>query len=61
MERYVQLTKELNTVDALIVLPNQISFDNRALLKCRRGCEDFLPGNIRCDQRETTYLKELKC
>ena len=60
MEKYIQLAKELNMVDALIVSPDQISFDIRALLKCRWGCEDFYPGNIRCDQRGTTYQERVE-
>jgi len=55
MQKYIQLAKELGMADALIVSPNQISFDIRAILKCRWGCEDFCPGSIRCDQRGTTY------
>jgi len=60
MEKYVQLAKELDMVDALIVPPNQISFDIRAVLKCRWGCEDFHPGNIRCDHRGTTYQERVE-
>jgi len=60
MEKYIQLAKELNMVDALIVSPNQISFDIRAILKCRWGCEDFRPGNIRCDNRRTTYQERIE-
>jgi predicted metal-binding protein len=60
MEKYIQLAKELHMVDALIVSPNQISFDIRAILKCRWGCEDFRPGNIRCDHRGTTYQERVE-
>jgi len=60
MEKYIQLAKGLNMVDALIVSPNQISFDIRAILKCRWGCEDFRPGNIRCDNRGTTYQERVE-
>jgi predicted metal-binding protein len=60
MEKYVQLAKELNMVDALIVSSDQISFDIRALLKCRWGCEDFRPGNIRCDNRGATYQERIE-
>jgi predicted metal-binding protein len=60
MEKYIRLAKELNMVDALIVSPDQISFDIRAILKCRWGCEDSLPGNIRCDRRGTTYQERVE-
>jgi predicted metal-binding protein len=59
-EKYIQLAKDLGMVDALIVSPNQIFFDIRAILKCRWGCEDFLPGNIRCDRRGTTYQERVE-
>jgi len=55
MEKYIQMAKELNMVEALIISSDQIFFDIRAILKCRWGCEDFRPGNIRCDHRGTTY------
>jgi predicted metal-binding protein len=60
MEKYIQLAKELNMVDALIVSSDQISFDIRAILKCRWGCEDFRLGNIRCDNRGTTYQERIE-
>jgi len=55
MEKYIQLAKELHMIDAIIISPKQIFFDIRAILKCQWGCEDFRPGNIRCDHRDTTY------
>jgi predicted metal-binding protein len=60
MEKYVQLAKELRMADALVVSPNQISFDIRAMLKCRWGCEDFRPGNMRCDHRGTAYQERVE-
>jgi predicted metal-binding protein len=47
-------------VGATIISPKQISFDIRAILKCRWGCEDFRQGNIRCDHRGTTYQERVE-
>lgn len=56
MEKYIQLAKKLKMENAVIITPDQIAFDVRALLKCRWGCEDyFLANNIRCHTRGTTY------
>jgi predicted metal-binding protein len=60
MEKYIQLAKELHMIDATIISPKQISFDIRAILKCRWGCEDFSQGNIRCDHRGTTYPERVE-
>jgi predicted metal-binding protein len=60
MEKYIQLAKELHMADATIISPKQIFFDIRAILKCRWGCEDFHPGNIRCDNRGTTYQERIE-
>jgi len=60
MEKYIRLAKELRMIDAMIISPKQIFFDIRAILKCRWGCEDFLPGNIRCDRRGTTYQERVE-
>jgi predicted metal-binding protein len=60
MDKYIQLAKELRMIDAMIISPKQIFFDNRSILKCRWGCEDFRPGNIRCDHRGTTYQERVE-
>ncbi len=60
MEKYLQFAKELGMLDAMIITPRQIFFDIRAILKCRWGCEDFRPGNIRCDHRGTTYQERVE-
>jgi predicted metal-binding protein len=60
MDKYIQLAKELRMIDAMIISPKQIFFDNRSILKCRWGCEDFHPGNIRCDNRGTTYQERVE-
>jgi predicted metal-binding protein len=60
MEKYIQLAKELGMVNAMIILPNEIFFDIRALLKCRWGCEDFFHQSIRCHTRDTTYQERVE-
>jgi predicted metal-binding protein len=61
MEKYVRLAKELNMINARVISPNDISFDIRAILKCRWGCEYDLPeNNIRCHSRDTTYEERVE-
>lgn len=58
--KYTDLAKSLQAVNAKIISPQDIVFDIRALLKCRWGCEDFLPDNIRCGTRGTTYQERIE-
>jgi len=60
MEKYIRLAKELKMVDAMTISPREIYFDIRAILKCRWGCEDFIQGNIRCDNRGMTYQERVE-
>jgi predicted metal-binding protein len=60
MEKYIQLAKELGMVNAVLILPKDIFFDIRAILKCRWGCEDFFNQTIRCHTRDTTYLERVE-
>jgi predicted metal-binding protein len=60
MEKYIPLAKELGMVNALIISPQDICFDIRAILKCRWGCEDFFHRTIRCDTRDTTYQERVE-
>jgi predicted metal-binding protein len=60
MEKYIQLAKELGMVNAMIISPEDIFFDIRAILKCRWGCEDFFQENIRCHTRDTTYQERVE-
>ena len=55
MEKYIDLAKELKVVNAMIISPQQVFFDIRAILKCRWGCEDYFQKTIRCHTRGTTY------
>jgi len=60
MEKYIQLAKELGMVNAMIISPEDIFFDIRAILKCRWGCEDFFQESIRCHTRDTTYQERVE-
>jgi predicted metal-binding protein len=53
--KYAEMAKSLKAINAKIISPGDIFFDIRAILKCRWGCEDFSPDNIRCGLRDTTY------
>jgi predicted metal-binding protein len=55
MEKYIQLAKNIGMKNALLITPDNIVFDIRAILKCRWGCEDFSADNIRCQTRNTSY------
>lgn len=61
MEKYIDLAKALKMVNAMIISPKQISFDIRAILKCRWGCDRYLPeNNIRCKTRETSFKERIE-
>ena len=47
-------------VVAMLISPKDISFDIRAILKCRWGCEDFFQNSIRCHTRNTTYKERVE-
>ncbi len=54
MGKYIALAENLDMIKALIISPQDIFFDSRAILKCRWGCEDYFQRGIRCDTRGTT-------
>src|SRR4030042_5644571 len=58
--KYIEMAKSLKASDALIISPRDICFDIRAILKCRWGCEDYSPDNMRCGVRDTTYNERVK-
>ncbi len=60
MEKYLQLARKLGMVDALIIPPEGIFFDIRAILKCRWGCDDFFQDSIRCHTRDTTHSERVE-
>lgn len=47
-------------VNAILISPEDIFFDIRAILKCRWGCEDFFQNSIRCQTRGTTYQERIE-
>jgi predicted metal-binding protein len=55
MEKYIALAKKLDMINALIISPQDVFFDSRAILKCRWGCEDYFQESIRCHTRGTTW------
>ena len=59
-EKYTDLAKSLQAVNAKIISPQDIIFDIRALLKCRWGCEDFFQNSIRCGTRNTSYQERVE-
>ena len=56
-DKYIRMAKELNMANAMIISPDDIYFDIRAILKCRWGCEDFFNQTIKCDTRNTSYTE----
>ena len=60
MEKYIQAAKKLNMIDAMIISPQDIFFDIRAILKCRWGCEDYFQESIRCHTRGTTFQERVE-
>ena len=53
-DKYIQMAKELNMVNARIISSADICFDIRSMLKCRWGCEDFFSQTIKCNTRNTS-------
>lgn len=60
LEKYIVQAKGLNIIDAILITPQDICFDIRAILKCRWGCDDFFQNNIRCHVRDTTYQERIE-
>ena len=60
MEKYSRLAEELGMVNTVLISPQDIFFDIRAILKCRWGCEDFFQHSIRCHVRDTTYQERVE-
>lgn len=60
MEKYIHLAKELKIVNAMLISPQDICFDSRAILKCLWGCENHFQENIRCSTRGTTYQERVE-
>ena len=58
--KYVDLAKSLGMVNALVISPEQIFFDIRALLKCRWGCEYGTSGSIKCSGKDTSFSERVE-
>jgi len=41
--------------NAVLITPDDIFFDLRAVLKCRWGCEDYFKRSIKCCTRGTSF------
>ncbi len=54
MQKYVNFAKDHGMIDAMIISPENIFFDIRAILKCSWGCDRSTSENIRCDNRNTS-------
>ncbi len=59
MEKYIALAKKLKMKNAMMLSPQNICFDIRAILKCRWGCEDYFQQSIRCHTRGTTMEERM--
>ncbi len=56
MEKYIQLAREYEAENTVIISPDDIVFDRRVILKCLWGCENqFDPHRIKCGSRGLDY------
>jgi len=60
VDKYVDLAKQLGMTDAILISPQDIYFDIRAILKCCWGCERASQVDIRCDDRNTTFRERVE-
>ena len=51
-DKYVQMAKDLKMINAKIIVPDEVFFDIRAIMKCKWGCEDFFNQTIKCNTRK---------
>jgi predicted metal-binding protein len=58
--RYIQMAKALGMENAILIGPDDIFFDIRAVLKCRWGCEDFHKQAIKCGTRNTSFEEGMR-
>ena len=58
--RYIKIAKDMNIENALLIKPEDIFFDIRAILKCRWGCEDFYKKTIKCGSRNTSFEEGMR-
>lgn len=56
MEKYLGIAKKRDAEHAIVISPDDIVFDRRAILKCLWGCEDQSePNRIKCGSRSLGY------
>ncbi len=56
MEKYIGIAKNKDAQNVLVISPNDIVFDRRAILKCLWGCEDQSEINrIKCGSRGLSF------
>ncbi|MFH1059332.1 MAG: DUF2284 domain-containing protein [Pseudomonadota bacterium] len=55
LNRYIDLARELGMTNAVLITPQQMLFDRRAVLKCLWGCDDMYAPSVKCSQRGTTF------
>lgn len=60
LEKYVELARQLGMINAVLISPKDISFDIRALLKCRWGCDYYSEDSVRCGSRNTTFEERVQ-
>lgn len=59
-ETYIRRAKELEMNDAVLISPEDITFDIRAKLKCRWGCDDFFARSVKCQTRNTSFQERVE-
>ena len=59
LNKYVQMACDLKMVNAKLMASEDIFFDNRAMLKCLWGCEDFFNRTIKCSTRNTNFQERI--
>lgn len=56
MEKYIKMAKDGGAEHALVITPQDIAFDRRAVLKCLWGCEhQSEPHRIKCGPRGLSF------
>lgn len=60
MDKYIQTAKSLGMKNAVMITPDDICFDIRAILKCRWGCNDFFKDSIKCHTRNTHFNERVE-
>jgi predicted metal-binding protein len=52
---YKEMAQSLGMENAIMIRPDEIFFDIRAILKCRWGCEDFHKQTVKCGSRNISF------